>query len=560
MSNAQGIRAGRAFVELFADDSRLIAGLKAAQERLKRFGASVRQAGTLVGLSGVGMFSPFIAALRVFQDAAKRGLLAGADLQKAMRLGESINATKESMRGLGVTIGAALAPQLASVADLAKSVVDKLKALAADSPTATKSLFLLAGGVTALGAALVGLGISASIASFGIGGFLTALKWFGSIAAVWKAGAVVIAAAQKAVVAAVLTYSLGGISGLATGLLSLLNPIALVSAAAAGIGYAILRSTDSGSAFLRTLGDSFGELKDDASAAWGGIVDSVLSGDLGNAASIAWAEIESVFLRGWQFIQEMGWGFGAGIMKGFTYLAQGVAKAWTAAATFISSTLTRISGWIEELQGGAAAIISAGAEGAGLVDSGTTDQVISDAAKRFTEGEERRAKELEAIADEGNRKWDAVGDGARDMRQSITDGLGELLANNREALEEARREIRTLAKGATGAKGVIAPDAGQSMNWDPNEIADLAKMESDRLALLDELTAKRDALMEKISATPIPTPKADVFGSFSAAASFGIGIGSTAADRTAKNTDKMVEELKDINRQLADSQGLVFAP
>ncbi|MCJ7543262.1 MAG: hypothetical protein MUP47_01645 [Phycisphaerae bacterium] len=40
-SSAKGIRAGQAFVELFADDSKLVRGLKAAQAKLKAFGAAV---------------------------------------------------------------------------------------------------------------------------------------------------------------------------------------------------------------------------------------------------------------------------------------------------------------------------------------------------------------------------------------------------------------------------------------------------------------------------------------------------------------------------------------
>ena len=36
MATAQGIRAGRAFVELFADDSKLVRGLKSDQKKLVR--------------------------------------------------------------------------------------------------------------------------------------------------------------------------------------------------------------------------------------------------------------------------------------------------------------------------------------------------------------------------------------------------------------------------------------------------------------------------------------------------------------------------------------------
>lgn len=37
MADAKGIRAGRAFVELFADGSKLVRGLRAAERKLKAF-------------------------------------------------------------------------------------------------------------------------------------------------------------------------------------------------------------------------------------------------------------------------------------------------------------------------------------------------------------------------------------------------------------------------------------------------------------------------------------------------------------------------------------------
>ncbi len=39
-SRPGAIRAGRAFVELFADDSKLVRGLRAAERKIKAFGAS----------------------------------------------------------------------------------------------------------------------------------------------------------------------------------------------------------------------------------------------------------------------------------------------------------------------------------------------------------------------------------------------------------------------------------------------------------------------------------------------------------------------------------------
>ena len=42
---AGSIRAGRAFVELLADDSRLVRGLRAAERKIKAFGAGILSMG-----------------------------------------------------------------------------------------------------------------------------------------------------------------------------------------------------------------------------------------------------------------------------------------------------------------------------------------------------------------------------------------------------------------------------------------------------------------------------------------------------------------------------------
>ena len=66
MPSSGSIRAGRAFVELFADDSKLVRGLRRAEKKLKAFGASVRGFGLkMVGL-GAAMIAPLAIAGRIF--------------------------------------------------------------------------------------------------------------------------------------------------------------------------------------------------------------------------------------------------------------------------------------------------------------------------------------------------------------------------------------------------------------------------------------------------------------------------------------------------------------
>ena len=54
MPTAQGIRAGKAYVELAVSNSKLVRGLRSAERKLKAFGGSVRQIGAkLAGLGGI---------------------------------------------------------------------------------------------------------------------------------------------------------------------------------------------------------------------------------------------------------------------------------------------------------------------------------------------------------------------------------------------------------------------------------------------------------------------------------------------------------------------------
>ena len=72
MASTQGIRAGRAFVELFADDSKLVRGLRQAEKKLKAFGDSIRNLGMkTVGL-GAAMIAPLGVAAKSFADLGSR--------------------------------------------------------------------------------------------------------------------------------------------------------------------------------------------------------------------------------------------------------------------------------------------------------------------------------------------------------------------------------------------------------------------------------------------------------------------------------------------------------
>jgi hypothetical protein len=113
MPTARGIRAGAAYVELFADDSRLIRGLGRASRRLKAFGAGVEAMGA--GLRGVGMsmiglgaalIAPLLGAARVFSkmgdDLADMSVRTGVSVEALSELGFAARQSGSDLEGLEI--------------------------------------------------------------------------------------------------------------------------------------------------------------------------------------------------------------------------------------------------------------------------------------------------------------------------------------------------------------------------------------------------------------------------------------------------------------------------
>jgi len=69
MSSFAGpIRAGRAFVELFADDSKLVSGLRRAQNTLKAWGQDLFRSGLAITAFGSSLSAPFILSTKTFTE------------------------------------------------------------------------------------------------------------------------------------------------------------------------------------------------------------------------------------------------------------------------------------------------------------------------------------------------------------------------------------------------------------------------------------------------------------------------------------------------------------
>ncbi len=66
MAGSSSIRAGRAFVELFADDSKLVRGLRSAERKLRAFGSGIRTLGLKMMAIGAGLLTPLIGSAKAF--------------------------------------------------------------------------------------------------------------------------------------------------------------------------------------------------------------------------------------------------------------------------------------------------------------------------------------------------------------------------------------------------------------------------------------------------------------------------------------------------------------
>ncbi len=104
MASSQSIRAGRAFVELFADDTKLVRGLRAAEKRLKAFGASVQSIGTKIFGLGAAAIAPLLATTNVFSEMgdqlAKMSARTGISVESLSELGYAAQQSGTDMETL----------------------------------------------------------------------------------------------------------------------------------------------------------------------------------------------------------------------------------------------------------------------------------------------------------------------------------------------------------------------------------------------------------------------------------------------------------------------------
>lgn len=119
MSSASGIRAGRAYVEIGTDDSRLVAGLRQVSGKLKAFGRSMSIAGAGLSAASAAILGPMVAASSAFaasgDELSKMSDKTGASVESLSELRHAASQSAVEFSQLG----SALAKQQKNLAEAA---------------------------------------------------------------------------------------------------------------------------------------------------------------------------------------------------------------------------------------------------------------------------------------------------------------------------------------------------------------------------------------------------------------------------------------------------------
>jgi hypothetical protein len=268
-----GFGSGAQDVEKWAN---VIAGMKdPAQQTAKAIEVFGRGGARLIPLLKEG--SAGIARLR--EEARRLGLvMSEEDVNAAEAFGDQLKTAETQARLLKVQIGVALIPTLSTALKQLTELTGGLINFVHKNPEIVTAIAILGVVLTITGAAFIGLGTAALLASAMITVAIHIVN-----AAIWL---------FKIMNPEVLLFSvLIGAVALALAGLPVFVGLTLYSL------YKLLDSFSEGRALLNALGEALGPFWERFKETWGGIVAAIKKGELGIALRIAWLGLKGEFFR-----------------------------------------------------------------------------------------------------------------------------------------------------------------------------------------------------------------------------------------------------------------------
>jgi TP901 family phage tail tape measure protein len=345
-------------------------------------------------------------------------------------------------------------------------------------------------------------------------------------------------------------------------LAALASPIGLTIAALVALGAYLIYVSGLGTAALQWLGEAFFQLRDEALSAWQGMSDALAAGDLALAAKVLWltlklewnkgiAALQPIWLEFKKWFLEIAYGAFYGALSAWEIVQHGLSVAWIETTAFLSKTWTNftsflqsswesVQNWLEDRWHDLFALFDE------TYDAGAAKAV----ADRLSQQSQQKIEQQRQAA-LGRQEQNRSAQRQQESQQSdvvlakiggdYQQAIAEVTASNatkikaaQDAVDQARAEWQKAIDEARAKR--IAADAkrkGQT-NDNPPDVN-------------DQFAGLADALAEAQKRT------IGVAGTFNAAEARGLGAGGVAdriakaAEQTAINTKKLLEEMRDMD-------------
>jgi hypothetical protein len=358
--------------------------------------------------------------------------------------------------------------------------------------------------IAGAGAALVGLGLAGQVAAFVFGGIATILS--------------TVAAAFGLVLAAV---------G------ALLTPVGAVSAAVIGLAGYLLHASGTGQKALAWLGEKFRELRDAAAKAFQGIGDALAAGDLQLAGRILWLALKVEWKKGVNALSEVWVGFKQTFLNAWTDAVYGLASIFTRGVAILEEVWTKFSATVVDKWKAAEQALAEGiayliAKSQGL----DPEDVIRNVREDY--GRQRRARQaatkiqLQQIETQREGTLEVLEEDRQRERAEREARYGAALSEAAKELEDLIRERDQAIAAAREARETQEAQGATAEEPAPE------KRVKDAAAGL----GAAEAVAAKTTAGTFSAEAAELLG----------GPRSDAAERTAKNTERIAESNERIER------------
>jgi len=404
------------------------------------------------------------------QEWQKLGIaMSKKDVLAADKLGDSWDALKDVLHSVVNVIGAALAPSLTDIIKRLQSAIATVGAFLNRNRELVVSALRVAAGITAIGASLVVTGTALIGLSYAVGALSKAWSLF------------------------------SGAIGFSKALLvTLLNPIGLVSAAVIGLGAYLIYTSVAGSDALGFLGKKFKEVSGIAIEAWQGISDALASGDLALAGKIAIQGLTVAWLQGTKEIRQAWTEIVFGMEALWVGFSSTVSSIWADLFTSIGNGLDKFFGWVAKRFNDVHGLIDDSFDSVAankIVDAGTKDQ-ISDRnaahAERQQEILAEKQKALDAIGDQiskkeadANKEIKAAQEELKALRQKAKDAKDSLQSTDKPQFQVPQLgELSPFTKQITSQGGF---NVSAAFGFAGGAFTNLEKIGSDQLKVMKDI-------------------------------------------------------------------------